>query len=363
MNEPIFDVPKPPFPAQEASTPWPTTAWPRGEAPEAVDLEGLLDELFAADGPYATTNAAVIIHRGRLVGERYAGVREFFDRPPEPVDESSPLVSWSMAKSMTQALASMLIEEGRLSLDEAPGTKGWDASDPRSMITLRQMLQMRDGLAWTEVYELGEESDVIEMLYGSGDQDVAAYVAARPLAKEPGSTYAYSSGTTNLISAAIADRVGHGEAYKAFMSERLFTPLGMSTAYPTMDAQGVFIGSSYVHATARDFAKFGLLYLRGGIWEGEQLVPASAVELARSPSGYDPDNDHCYSHHWWIPRGPYGAFSALGFEGQSIDLVPMLDLVMVRLGRSSDDQKANLTQWRLRAMEAFAKASGLSHQR
>lgn len=356
MDQPLFDVPRPAFPAQDPAVAWPTQDWPTGEPPAGVDLTAFLDEVFDEQGPCATTNAVVVVHRGRLVAERYAGQREFFDREPEPVDASSQLVSWSTAKSMVQAIACQLVEEGSLALDEPPGVAGWEAGDPRAAITLRQMLQMRDGLEWTEVYEVGEVSHVIEMLFGEGKDDVAAYVASRPLAHEPGSTYNYSSGTTNLISAAIADRVGRGEAYEAAIHERLFGPLGMASAYPTLDPAGVFIGSSYVHATARDFAKFGMLYLRGGSWEGQQLVPEWAVELARTPVSYDPDNDHCYSHQWWIPNGRHGTFTALGFEGQSIDVCPALDLVVVRLGRTDDEGRPALASWRLRLVDAFADA-------
>ena len=356
MDHVLFDVPTPAFPGQDPATPWPTRAWAEGEPPVGVDLDGLLDEVFDASGPCATTNAVVVIHRGRLVAERYAGVREFFDREPEAVDAASQLVSWSMAKSMVQAIAAQLVEEGVMDLDATPGVAGWGAGDPRASITLRQMLQMRDGLEWTEVYEVGEVSHVIEMLFGEGRDDVAAYAASRPLAHEPGSTYNYSSGTTNLISAAIAARLGRGAAYEAALAARLFGPLGMASAYPTMDAAGTFIGSSYVHATARDFAKFGLLYLRGGTWEDRQLVPAWAAELARTPISYDPDNDHCYAHHWWIPNGPHGTFTALGYEGQSIDVCPKLDLVVVRLGRTDDERKPALADWRLRVVDAFAQA-------
>lgn len=336
--------------------PWPTEAWASGEPPAGLDLGVLLDEVFDEEGSCATTNAVVVVHRGRLVAERYAGQREFFDRDPEPVDASSPLVSWSMAKSMVQAVAAQLVEEGRIALDEPPGVAGWEAPDPRAAITLTQMLQMRDGLDWTEVYEVGEVSHVIEMLFGEGRDDVAAYVATRPLAHEPGTVYNYSSGTTNLISAAIADRLGRGAAYEAELRSRLFDPIGMASAYPTLDAAGVFIGSSYVHATARDLAKFGLLYLRGGNWDGQQVVPSWAVEQARTPVSYDPENDHCYSYHWWIPNGRHGTFAALGFEGQSIDVCPALDLVVVRLGRTEAERRPALTDWRLRLVDAFAEA-------
>ena len=351
---PPIDVPTPPFPSQDAGTAWPTTSWPVGPIPEGLDLESLLDRAVNPDGPCRTTNAVVVIHKGRLIAERYAGNREFFDREPEPIDANSSLISWSMAKSMLQVLTFSLIAEGVFQLDAPLQIPEWSATgDPRAAITLAELLAMRDGLAFIEDYVDGATSDVIEMLFGGGKADVAHFAAYRPLAHEPGMFYNYSSGTTNIISGAIARHFGSGEAYKDELRKRLFEPLGMLSADPGFDDAGTFIGSSYVHATAQDFARFGLCLLRGGVFNGQQVISPAALEAARTPLSRDPDG-LLYSMQFWLPGDAYGTFAAQGYEGQSITVCPALDVVLVRLGRTPSERFQALLDWRWSVLDAFA---------
>jgi CubicO group peptidase (beta-lactamase class C family) len=298
----------------------------------------------------------VIVQGGRVLVERYGGVREFFDRPAEPVTAETPLLSWSMAKSMLHFLVGTLIDEGRLDEDQREIAPEWrSADDPRSAITLSQLLAMRDGLGFVETYELGQPSHVIEMLFGDGKSDVARYAATLPLAHEPGSFFNYSSGTTNIISRLVADVVGRGDAYRDFINERLFAPLGMTSAKATFDEAGVFIASSYVHATALDFAKFGLLYLRGGAWEGRQLVRREWTLDAQIPLSHDDENDQYYSKQWWVSGDPYGTYWANGYEGQMISVVPALDALVLRFGHSPADAYPALYAWRRRVLDALAR--------
>ena len=260
----------PAFCPQPAGVAWPTTQWPRGES--TTRLDEVIDEAFRND-ELATTNAVIIVRHGRVVAERYNGAKEHFDRPPEEITASTPLISWSMAKSVTHFLVGQLVDARQLDPDARAPVPEWaDPSDPRHEIRLRDLLAMRDGLDYIEDYVDGESSNVIEMLFGDGRPDVAGYTARRPLKHAPGSFFNYSSGTTNILSRLVADHVGYGDAYRRFMHERLFGPLGMTSAEATFDDRGVFIGSSFVHATAQDFAKFGLLYLRGGEWDGRALL-------------------------------------------------------------------------------------------
>ncbi len=269
------------LPTQPAGVPWPAHEWPTGALPAGVELGELMDPMFANDGGLlGVTFAVLAVHHGRLVFERYAGELAYFDRPPEPVDADSRLISWSMAKSMLHAVVGMLVAEGRLNPDAPADVPEWSApGDPRGAITLRQMLAMRDGLAWAEVYDDFSGSDVIDMLYGSGQSDVAHFAADRPLAVPPGSRFNYSSGTSNLISRMVARAVGSEEAYRAFLSDRLFGPIGMASAQPEFDPAGTWIASSNVMATARDYARFGLLYLRDGVWDGTRLLPRGVGRL------------------------------------------------------------------------------------
>jgi CubicO group peptidase (beta-lactamase class C family) len=150
------------LPGQPAGVPWPTEAWPEGSVPDGVALAPLLDEVFEPDGPLATTFAVVVVQGGRLIAERYAGALEHFDQPPTPVTAETPLLSWSMAKSVLHAAVGVLVGQRRLDLDAPAAVPEWsDPGDPRHRITLRQLLAMRDGLDWVEDYVDDRVSDVI----------------------------------------------------------------------------------------------------------------------------------------------------------------------------------------------------------
>jgi len=348
-----------PLPGQPEGVPWPTTAWPTGEAPAGVDLDPLLDRAFDESGPLATSYAVVVVHRGRLVAERYGGALEHFDRPPEPVTAETPLLSWSMAKSMLHAVVGILVGDRRLDLDAPANVPEWGApDDPRHAITLRQLLAMRDGLDFVEDYVDERVSDVIHMLFGVGQGDMAHFAADRPLAAAPGTRFNYSSGTTNIISSVVARVVGPGEPYARFLHERLFSPIGMRSADPEFDEAGTWVASSYVRTTARDFARFGLLYLRDGVWDGDRLLPAGWVDDARTMVSEDPV-DGPYGAHWWGVAGDtLGTFRASGYEGQSIALCPALDLMIVRLGQTPTVHDPELVAWRADMVGAFARAAG-----
>src|ERR1700722_4389479 len=262
----------PAFAPQPPGVDWPTGEWPRGTHPRQVELDELVDEMFTSEA-LAVTNAVVVIQGGRVVAERYGGVREFFDRPSEPITSASPLLSWSMAKSMLHFLIGTLVDEGRLDPTQLAPVPEWaDPKDPRHAIRIADLLAMRDGLGFVEVYELGQTSDVVEMLFGERKNDMAGYTAQIALAHEPGTVFNYSSGTSNVLSRIVADVVGYGAAYRDYIQRRLLDPLGMTSAEATFDPTGVFVASSYVHANALDFAKFGQLYLRGGEWDGHHMV-------------------------------------------------------------------------------------------
>lgn len=351
------ETPLLPLPAQGEDVPWPTTEWPLAPLPDGVELDDLIAAAFDSEGPLHETYAVVIVHRGRLVFERYGGLLPQWDKPGKPVVQETPLLSWSMAKSMLHAVVGMLVEEGTLSLDDPAPVALWaDTDDPRHAITLQQLLEMRDGLDFLEEYEDPEHSDILQMLFGTGQKDMATFAADRPLAVPPGTRFNYSSGTSLVISGIVGDAVGRGDAYRALLTDRLFGPLGMTTATVTLDDAGTWVGASYVYAMARDFARFGLLYLRDGVWEGRRLLPQGWVDHGRRPRSVDPDDGDYYGSHWWSREGTHGTFWAAGHEGQYIDICPDLDLVLVRMGRTDADHSEDVKQWRTRVIEAFADA-------
>ncbi len=333
---------------------WPSDAWPTGDPPAGIDLEVLLDEAFDDAGPLAQTYAVVVVHRGRLIAQRYAYAIDRFDGPAEPITASTPLLSWSMAKSMLHAVVGMLVADGRLDLDVPVDVPEWrDVRDGRERITLQQLLEMRDGLDFFEDYVDAQQSDVIEMLFGSGATDVAHFAADRGLTAEPGTRFNYSSGTSNVVSGIVARVVGTGAAYDAFLHERLFGPIGMRSATARFDDAGTWIASSYVYATAQDFARFGFLYLRDGVWDGQRLLPEDWVAHASTLRSRD-DEGSAYGAHWWVLDDEFGTFRCSGYEGQRIVVVPALDLVLVRIGKTSAAHYPDIGDWVRRVIAAFA---------
>jgi CubicO group peptidase (beta-lactamase class C family) len=337
--------------------PWPTAEWPEGPVPAGVELDALLERMFDDDGPLATTYAVVVIHRGKLVVERYGGQLEHVDRPPEPVTAQTRLLSWSMAKSMLHAAVGLLVSDEALDIEQPADVALWsDPDDPRHAITLGHLLAMRDGLDFVEDYVDDQVSDVIEMLFGRGQTDVAQFAADRPLAAPPGERFSYSSGTSNIVSSIVAGVVGRGQAYLDFLEDGLFAPLGMTSAQPELDATGLWVASSYVRTTARDFARFGLLYLRDGVWDDRRLLPEGWVDYGRTIQSDDPE-DGPYGAHWWGVAGDtLGTFRASGYEGQSITICPTLDLIVVRLGKTSITYAPELIAWRADMVRAFEAA-------
>jgi CubicO group peptidase (beta-lactamase class C family) len=312
----------------------PGQAWERG--PTNADLDEAVQAL-CTDDALPGTLAVVVIQRGRIIAERYQPDTSpnIFDPEPRPTTADSTLISWSMAKSVTHALAGLAVADGRLELDAPAPVPEWRGTS-REPITLQQMLNMRSGLDYVEDYVDGDVSHVIDMLFGSGKDDVAAYAAARPLKHPPGEVWNYSSGETNIVSRIIGNTLGGTRAVmEAHINTRLFAPIGMSSATAKFDPAGTFIGSSFVYATARDFARFGLLYLRDGWWGEQQILPSGWVDHGRRPTPVPDTEPHGYGAHWWL--WPYEQSMAChGYEGQRCIVLPDRDAVVVRLGKTNE---------------------------
>ncbi|HSB58760.1 MAG TPA: serine hydrolase, partial [Methyloceanibacter sp.] len=324
--------------------------WPEGER---VDLEAIpagvnraaLDAGMKAacaepdpKQPRRRTRALVVAYDGRIVAECYGS----------GFDANTPLLGWSMAKTATNTLIGLRVQDGKLATTNRELLSEWKG-DARSEITLEELLRMTSGLDFKEDY--GATGDAGKMLFVESDK--SAYAAAKkPLAHPPGTYWDYSSGTTNVLARVLrrtfADDDDQG--YLRYPRERLFEPLGMSSAVFEPDAAGIFVGSSFLYASARDWARLGLLYLRDGVWQGKRLLPEGWVPYTVTPVR-EASNER-YGAQVWLkldqgpasnlpdlgePPFPEDAYYMLGHDGQTVAIVPSRDLVIVRLGLTRDD--------------------------
>jgi CubicO group peptidase (beta-lactamase class C family) len=314
----------------------PQALWPEGER---VDLEALpaevrglnagrlaaaMDAAFSEPDPQRPrrTRAVVVVWRGRIVAERYA----------TGFGPQTPQLGWSMTKTVVGALVGVMVREGRWALDAPLPVPEWGGDDARAGITLRQLLQMQSGLEFAEVYS--PLTDVTVMLFE--EHDTGAYAANKPLAHPPGTAWSYSSGTSNVICRAMREELG-ADAYAEFPRRALFGPLGMRSATIDVDSAGTFVGSSFGWATARDWARFGLLWVQDGVWGGQRILPEGWVDLCRQPAEHSGGQ---YGGHVWLklrtdgdaPSLPADTFHAAGHDRQLITMIPSRELVVVRLG-------------------------------
>lgn len=321
------------YPEQPDGVPWPTEEWPVGDIPEGVDataVQSVVDQAFGElSNETGTIDAILVVQGGELVVEEYNGW-----------DPATPHNSWSMAKSITSALVGILVGEGRLDVWEPADVPEWDApGDPRAAITLDQLMRMSSGLAWNESYT-DPAGDVIANL--GTEVDRGAYTANKPLAVEPDTAFYYSTGTANLIARIVADEVGHGDDLVSWIDQAMFQPLGITDVEHSLDAAGVISGGSWINMRPQDFARFGLLYLRDGVWEGERILPEGWVDYSRMPTPTQPEGR--YGALWWLDVANPGTFVASGFNGQTIMVVPEEDLVIVVLAEVPDRRSADVVR-------------------
>lgn len=376
-----------PLPPQPDGLAWPTQGWASGDMPAetAAIVQPLIDKAMAGElsDVMGETRAVVIIHRGKLVAEAY---REGFG-------PDTKQISWSMAKSFTSALVGRAVELGLVTDLDAPMPTPFGADDPRANITWRQWLTMTDGLDYLEIGAPDlMSSDVVQMMYGPGRFDVLDYVIKElPLVNEPGRVWNYSTAGFHLIGRALQTVLGHrvycstasinasGGASAPetgcgppdrptanWIQENLFIPLGMDSLVE-FDAAGTYLGGSLVWASARDFAKFGYLYLRDGVWDGQRLLPEGWVDFSRTDPSEAEGN--VYGAGFWVTTNgaapvpsyqrrdapPWDSFAAEGHEGQTIFIVPSRDLVIVHLGLMHEEGEnwPTLFRWNQQIAGAF----------
>lgn len=303
--------------------------------PEGTKTEPSINAAFARilDDPALTgpgMRAIVLVHKGRIAGERYA--------PGFSVE--TPLLGWSMTKTVNAAILGASIKAGRLALDRKALFETWKG-DERNAIAISDLSAMASGLDYNESY--GDVSDVTRMLFL--EPDMVAFTTGKPLVAPIGSAFNYSSGTAVLLSRLWQDAAGTRQDAVDLPRKALFGPLGMSSAVLEADAAGTFVGSSYLYATARDWARFGQFMLQGGSWKGEQILDESFVRWMREP--VPPSNGAYGRGQLWLEGPSVGAnevkpdaafglpddtYWAIGHDGQTIAIVPSRDLVVVRLG-------------------------------
>jgi CubicO group peptidase (beta-lactamase class C family) len=305
----------------------------QAETIDRVALDAAVARAFEEqnkDG-YPDTRAILVVQHGVIVAERYA---PGFDR-------DTRLLGWSATKSITSALIGLLVDDGVLQLDAPAPVPEWQgAGDPRGAITLRQLLTMTSGLTFKEDYQPG--SDSLKMLFET--RDMGAYAATRPLQHEPGMRWNYASGTTNILSGIVFRATGGTlDGVTRFARKRLFEPTGMRSALIEPDEAGVPVGSSYGYATARDWARFGQLFLDRGAVGGKQVLSRDWVDFVRTPTPAAPSP--LYGGQFLLNLGdesgerkrvytalPADTFIASGHNGQMVLIIPSLDVVVVRLG-------------------------------
>jgi CubicO group peptidase (beta-lactamase class C family) len=298
---------------------WPVSA-PAEQGMDAVTLE--LARAYAfQEGKH--TQGVVVTRRGTLVAEWYEDGR----------DATSYAASWSVGKSVTSALVGIAIDEGKLPGVDVPMVDFYPewAGSERADIRLEHVLHMASGLDWREVYQIdmANESDVVQLVFTT--ESPLQYVLARPQLVPPGTTFNYSSGDTLLLSGMLAQATGQRAG--DYAQEKLFDKLDIVGAEWWRASTGETLTYCCLDMTTRDFARFGLLYLQRGMWDGEQVVPSAWVDVSLSPAATSPG----YGYQWWLegatePSLPSDLFMANGHDGQYIYVIPSLELVVVRNG-------------------------------
>ncbi|HEX4241632.1 MAG TPA: serine hydrolase [Steroidobacteraceae bacterium] len=298
--------------------------WPEGDAVETrADLDRMLEDKAIA-GP--GIRAIVVVDHGRIIAERYGS----------GIDVNTPLLGWSMTKTVLAGLVGTLVQQGKLTLDQPAG---WPAGDGRDQIRIADLLDMSSGLRFNEAY--GTVSDVTRMLYL--EPDMARFAHDQPLAHPVGAFWSYSSGTANILSRIVQDTTG--STGSTYARQALFDPLGMKSAIIETDEHGTMVGSSYMYATAHDWARYGQFLLQNGVWQGREVLPPGFVDMMAAPVAAS-GGQYGHGLTWmWAkdavepgknPDAAYGipadTFWLLGHDGQSMAVMRSRQMVILRMG-------------------------------
>lgn len=320
----------PELPPMSDAVPWEEAPPVSGQAIERIDygaLDYALTDAFENNG--IGNRSVVVVVDGKIVDERYA----------EGFSKDTPFLSWSMGKSVTGTLIGAAVHRGHFSINDRAPVALWQDDPVRSQITWHHLMQMQSGLEFEEAYDKAR-SEVNKMLFETADAGGAAL--RMPAAHAPGEAWYYSSGTTNILAKLLRETLGRADINdQAFARETIFSPIGANSFTLETDASGSFIGSSFVYATARDWARLGQLYLQDGVWEGERLLPEGWSDYVAAPAAH---SDNQYGAQFWLNRDgdgdrtrymkgiPEEMYSMSGHEGQYVFIIPSKNTVIVRTG-------------------------------
>ncbi|MCX6334215.1 MAG: serine hydrolase [Bacteroidia bacterium] len=306
-----------------------TISWPIGDLfPDTLTginlekLSSISKKLISENGYGGNAFAFMVLHKGIPVAEAYK---------PQ-FNKETRFLSWSIAKSFVNGMVGVLVKEGALDINKPTGLDEWQNDDRRN-ITWNDLMRMQSGLEWNEDY--GNRSDVTVMLHCTNN--MAEYAYNKPMKYPIGTNFLYSSGTVNIISYLIRKHFNDDNAYYAFPYEHLFYKIGITDAVIETDPSGTYVGSSYMYATARDYARFALLYQQDGVFNGERLLPEGWVKYSREPGNA---SNGAYgslfylSDHEDVPSAPKGIYMCVGHDGKRIYIMPDQELIVVVLGYS-----------------------------
>ncbi len=339
-------------------------AWPDGDLveetaiPSGIDasaIDAASDWAFDRESPEQVTLSLMVVHRGKIIHERYA----------PGVDITTKTRTWSTAKSIAVTLIGTLVDQGRMALDEPLGIE-WlpqarsPETDPRRQITLRHVLNMSSGLETIDNQGL-EYATGSGLSYWAGASSIVG-ARSRALMREPGTFWDYENYDTLLGVYAMRLALGDDQVYAEYPRRALLDKIGMRNTLISVDRFGDFILSSQVYTNARDLARFGLLYLNGGVWNGERLISEEWIDFTRTPAPATADTGNQYGGQWWlVPDSrtdvPTNAYSTAGNRGQYVVVVPSHDLVIVRRGLDYGRQGFNRWDLTREVLKAFSSVS------
>lgn len=308
------------------SIPNDTTAYPYGNGPQKdtlfdnVDYDKLNEKIASLFNKWNKTRAVVVIYKDQIIAEKYA----------DGFTKDSRILGWSMTKSIMSTVYGVMQHQGKIDVAEKAPIDAWQ-NDDRKEITIHNLLQMNSGLEWDENYD--GISDVTKMLFLQ--EDMTQMQIQKPFVGKPNETWNYSSGTTNLLSGILRQKLGSQQEYLDYWYREFIDKIGMNSMIIETDLVGHYVGSSYGWATPRDWGKFGLLYLHRGKWNGEQIFAPEWTDYVADPT---PNSDGTYGAQFWLNANgqfkdlPKNMFYADGYQGQFVFVFPDQDLVVVRMG-------------------------------
>ncbi len=323
-----LDYPDVPLPSGNPDTiPWPAGDLLSDTIPAGINMQnlnGMLDRVFEDTASYRGTFAVTVVYKDQIVAERFRS-----DLKPE-----NRFLSWSMAKSFTNAMVGAMVRDGLIDINAPMKVDEW-AKDERKNITLDNLMTMTSGLEFSEAYYKLRLTNTTTMLLKNGD--MGDYAKSKKLLTKPDSVWSYSSGSSNIIQDYLRTAFKSHEEYLAYPRKAIFNKTGMRSVVWEVDASGTFVGSSYLYATMRDYARFGLLYLHNGNWLGEQIFSPEWVSFTTTPAS---GSNGEYGALFWLnknnefPGVPDDLYYCDGYDGQFIFILPSKEMVIVRTGCS-----------------------------